>query len=119
MALHRSFEKLQRCPAIPALGGESFECLAFVIHGAPQVMRFTVDPDEHFVQVPTPSGIRLMLVDTSLPDIRGEHWTKPVPPEPHGFVANIDATLEQKIFDLAQRERITDVHHHREANYPR
>ncbi len=27
----------------------------------------------------------------------------PVPPEPHGFMANIDATLEQNIFYLPKR----------------
>jgi hypothetical protein len=37
-----------------------------------------------------------------LPDLRGEHGTEPVPLEPHSFVANIDATLEKKIFDLPQ-----------------
>jgi hypothetical protein len=37
-----------------------------------------------------------------IPDLRGEHGTESVPPEPHSFVANIDAALEKKIFDLPQ-----------------
>ncbi len=32
-------------------------------------------------------------------------------------MADIHATLEQQILDLAQRRRITDVHHHGEADY--
>jgi len=32
-------------------------------------------------------------------------------------VADINTTLKQQIFDLPQRERITDVHHHREADH--
>ena len=40
----------------------------------------------------------------------------PVPPEPDRLVANIDTALEQQIFDLSQRKRIPDVHHHREAD---
>ena len=32
-------------------------------------------------------------------------------------VADIDTTLEQEIFDLSQGQRITDIHHHREADY--
>jgi hypothetical protein len=32
-------------------------------------------------------------------------------------MADIDAALKQQIFDLPQRERITDVHHHREADH--
>ncbi len=59
------------------------------------------------------------MMNAPLPDLRGEHRAKPVPPETHGFVADINATLEQQIFDLPQRERITDVHHHREADYLR
>jgi hypothetical protein len=31
-------------------------------------------------------------------------------------MTNVDAALEQQVFDLAQRQRIADVHHHREAN---
>jgi hypothetical protein len=34
-------------------------------------------------------------------------------------VADIDATFKQQIFDLPQRKRIPDVHHHREADYLR
>ena len=43
------------------------------------------------------------MVDTPLPDLRGEHRTEPVPPEPYRLVADIDATLEQQILDLPQR----------------
>jgi len=31
-----------------------------------------------------------------------EHWTEPVPPQPHRRVADIDTALEQKILDLTQ-----------------
>ncbi len=53
-ALHRPFEKLEGCPAIPALARENLEHLAFVIHGAPEVVRLAIDPNEGLVQVPTP-----------------------------------------------------------------
>jgi len=42
--------------------------------------------------------------------------TEPVPPETHRLVKDIDAALEMNILYLAQRQRIPDVHHHREAN---
>jgi hypothetical protein len=32
-------------------------------------------------------------------------------------VADIETTLEQQIFYLSQGQRITDVHHHREADH--
>ena len=41
----------------------------------------------------------------------------PVPPEPHGFMANSDATLEQNIFYLPKRQWIADVHHNHEADH--
>ena len=49
------------------------------------------------------------MVNAPLADRRGEHRTEPVPPEPHRFVADIDAAFEQQIFDLPQRQRIADV----------
>jgi glutathione synthase/RimK-type ligase-like ATP-grasp enzyme len=51
-----------------------------------------------------------------LPDLSRKHRTEPVPPEPHRLVADIDATLEQQVLDLAQRKRISDTHHHRQAD---
>ena len=57
------------------------------------------------------------MKNAPLPDLRGEHRTEPVPPEPHRLVTDVDAALEQQILDLPQRQRIADVHHHREADY--
>ncbi len=57
------------------------------------------------------------MMNASFPDRPGEHRTEPVPPEPDRLVADIDATFEQQVFDLPQRQRIADVHHHREANH--
>ena len=59
------------------------------------------------------------MMNAPLADLSGKHWAKPVPPKTHRLVANIDTALEQQVFDLPQRKRIPDVHHHREANYLR
>ena len=87
-----------------------------MIHRAPEIVCHAVDLHENLVQVPSPVRIRSMM-NTPLSDFRGEHRTKPVPPEPHCFVADIDAAFEQQIFNLPQRQRIADVHHHREADH--
>ena len=50
------------------------------------------------------------------PDLGGKQRTKTVPPIPYCLVADVDAPFEQNIFNLAQRKRIADVHHHREAH---
>ena len=31
-------------------------------------------------------------------------------------MAEVDTALEQEIFDLSQRQRVADIHHHREAD---
>jgi DNA-binding IscR family transcriptional regulator len=49
-------------------------------------------------------------------DLRSEHRSEPAPPEPNCLVADIDTALEQKILDLAQRQRLADIHHHRQAD---
>ena len=50
-------------------------------------------------------------------DLVGEHRTETVPPKPYRLAADVDAPLEQNILDLPQRQRIADIHHHREADH--
>jgi hypothetical protein len=42
------------------------------------------------------------MMNAPVPDLRGEQRAKPVPPEPKRLVADIDATFEQRIFNLPQ-----------------
>jgi len=35
------------------------------------------------------------------PDFAREQWSELVPPQPHGFVADVDAALEQRILNIA------------------
>ena len=60
-----------------------------MINRTPKIVRLTIDPDEHLVQVPAPLGKQPMMY-ALFPDLRGEHRTEPVPPEPDGFMANIN-----------------------------
>ena len=57
------------------------------------------------------------MTDAAISDLRSEHRTEPVPPEADGLVTDIDTALERHIFDLPQRQRIPDVHHHREPDH--
>ena len=45
-------------------------------------------------------------------DPGGEHRAKPVPPKPDGLIADVDTAIGQEIFDVAQRQRVSHVHHH-------
>ena len=53
---------------------------------------------------------------SSLPDLRCKQRTEPVPPEPYCLVADVDATFEQQILDLSQRQGKPDIHHHRKPD---
>ena len=44
---------------------------------------------------------------------------EPIPPEPHGFMANVDAALEQQILYVAQRQRKPHVEQAPPAGSPR
>jgi hypothetical protein len=100
--LHRASQKLQCSLAIPAFRGKDLERLTFMINGPPEIVRLTIDRHEHLVQMPAPLRITPVL-DTPLLNLGSKNRTEPVPPEPHRLMADIDATLEKQIFDLAQR----------------
>jgi hypothetical protein len=49
-------------------------------------------------------------------DLGGEHRAEPVPPKPHRFVADIDATFMQQILNIAKGKWKPDIHHYRQAD---
>ena len=55
-------------------------------------------------------------MNAAFPYLRRKQQAKPVPPEPHRLMPDIDAAFAKNILDLAQPLRIPDLHHHREAN---
>ena len=55
-------------------------------------------------------------MNPALPFLGCKQRTKPVPPVPHGLVADLDATLGQQILDLPQRQREPNIHHHCEPD---
>ena len=57
-----------------------------------------------------------ITMNSSYARLRGKHLAEPVPPEPYRLVADIDTALEQQVLDLAQRQRVPDIHHHRQAD---
>ena len=55
-------------------------------------------------------------LDPAAPDLGRENRPEPIPPEPHRLMRDIDAPLMQKVVDVPERERISDVHHSRQAD---
>jgi hypothetical protein len=66
----------------------------------------SVDLHKDLIQMPAPLRIAAHMRDAPLADLGGEHWAKPVPPEPDGFVADVDPALGQQILDVAVRADI-------------
>jgi len=66
--------------------------------------------------VPLPVGINPELLDTPFTDFGGEYRPKPVPPKPNRFVANVNATFMQQVFDISKRKWIPNIHHHGQPN---
>src|SRR5208282_6104268 len=86
------------------------------VDGAPKVAELAVDPHKDLIQMPAPLRIVAHARDAPFADLGSEHWTKPVPPQADGLVAYVDATLRQEILDIAQRQRVSHVHHHDQAD---
>jgi hypothetical protein len=89
---------------------------AFVIDGPPEVVGDTVDLYENLFQMPSQVGQGPHAVDPLVADLGGEHWAEAVPQKPDDFVTDLDTSLVQQVFDVAQRKRVTDTEHHRQAN---
>ena len=53
---------------------------------------------------------------SSLPDLTGKHRPKSVPPISNGLMADINATLMKKVFNIAKRKGKPDIHHHHKAD---
>ena len=84
---------------------------AFMVDGPPKIAELAVDLHKHLIQVPAPLRLGAHVRDSSLANLGAEHWAKPVPPEPDGLMADIDAALGPQILDVAQRQGESHVHH--------
>ena len=67
-------------------------------------------------QRPAPAGQGALAVDPLATDLRCEHRAKSVPPAAHGHMADLDAPLVWQVSDVAQRKRVPNLEHHRQAD---
>ena len=92
------------CGLVAGGGDDKFQHLVLVIGGAPEVAHLAIDFHVDLVEAPPPVGVAPHPVDPLLADLGGEHRAEPVPPKPHRLLADVDATLEQQVLDVAQRQ---------------
>src|ERR1700722_7343314 len=87
-----------------------------MINGAPKIAKPPVYLYKRLVHMPAPLRIAAHIGDASLSDLRGEHRSETIPPEPDGLMADVDPSLGQQILDVAKRQRVPHVHHHNQAD---
>jgi hypothetical protein len=95
---------------------EDFEHLTLMADGTLEMVLYPVDLHENLIEVPAPMSERAHRLDPTSADLRREDGAKPVSPEPHCLMRDIDPSLVQQVFDIPQRQRVSDIHHHREAD---
>src|SRR5271157_3382332 len=110
--LHDALEKLHRRRLVSLRSDDRFQDLALVVDSAPEIAELSVDLHKHLVQMPPPLRIAVHVRDPLLADLGGEHRAKPVPPKPDRLMADVDPALGPEILDVAERQRVSHVHHH-------
>ena len=111
ISFHCFSEEFQCCFSISALRNVAFQHFAFVIHSRPEIVGFSVDFYEHFVQVPLPIRMSAKVLNPFSSDLRGKQRAKSVSPETDSFMANINTAFVQQIFHISKRKRKPNIHH--------
>ncbi len=105
MAFHGFPDQFQCCLAIPALRSEAFQDFTFVVHSPPKIARLAGNLNEYLIQMPLPVCPRPDSINPSPANFSGKYWAKSVPPKPNRFVADVDASLVQKVLQVPKRKR--------------
>jgi len=63
-------------------------------------LQFTVDPYENLIQMPSLLWCVMEGGSAGFSDFCCNYWPEPIPPNANRFIANIDASFMQKVFDL-------------------
>ncbi len=79
-------------------------------------MPLAIHLHKNLIHLPLPFGEYAQLLNTLTSDLSSKHRAKPIPPIPDSFVAHVDASLVQQVFDIPKRERETNVQHHCKAD---
>ncbi len=112
---HCILEKFQSGLRVTGSGDEAFEHLALVIDGASQGVHPAVELHQHLVEMPSPAA-RSHALDPTSPDLGSKCRAEPVPPEPHGLMADIATALMPQVFHVPLRQREPHVEHNCQAD---
>ena len=119
MTLEPLFRECERSGFVAGSGDIGLKHFALVINSTPQVMHLAIELHVNLIEARPPMAKPAHRVHPLAANVAGENRTETVPPEPHGLVAHVNSTLEEKILDVAQRQATPDVHQHYQADYLR
>lgn len=87
-----------------------------MIHGTPQIVRLPTNFYDYLAQLPLPlPALAHTFLHTTL-DLVGKAGAEAASPMADGFIANVDPALVQQVFDIAQRQRYSEIYHDRELD---
>jgi len=83
-----------------------------MVDSALEIMALASDLHEHFVQMLPPLRASSHRFQPTLLYLLREVNPEPIGSVAGGFMANVDATFVDEVFDIAKRGRKPDIHHH-------
>jgi len=83
-----------------------------VVDSPPEGVVLDINLDENRIERPALMSESPHPVAPFATDIRGKHRAKPVPPEPHRFVANVVSAPTENVFNIAQRQGVFHLYYH-------
>lgn len=88
-----------------------------MVDGARWVMLLAAELYERLAEMPAPVANGPHPAPSLPPNFGHEHWPKPVPAEAHLLLADVDGSHGQQIFDIQQRQRVSDKQNHRQPDH--
>ena len=98
-AFKQSSEETFGRSGIPSWLNEDVEHDTVLIHGTPQIVLHTLDPDEHLIEVPLVTGPR-----TAAAQAAGKTLAEFLAPTPNGLIGDGDTTLGQQELNISKTE---------------
>lgn len=87
-----------------------------MINRTPQVVSLPTDLHKDLIQVLPPLRRLSHSFRAMFPDLVGEVGAEPIDPMTDRFVADVDPALMKQVFNIAQRQRKSDIHHDRKLD---
>ena len=75
-----------------------------------------MDLHQNLIEVPASMLEMAHRLHPAATDLARENRPEPVPPEAHCLVCDVDPTLVEQVLHVPKQQRVTDIHHHRQAD---